>query len=109
MAPTQTAPQAKPASTVAPPAQNTSKRDFLISLEQQAQRRWAQDRLFEQDSPYATGEAEVPTAEFAKHAEELREKYPKVLATMPYPVSPPEPRSCAGSQLEEATPSMLWY
>lgn len=87
MAPPAAASQAKPASTVAPPAQNTSKRDFLIALEQQAQKRWAQDRLFEQDSPYATGEADIPSDEFAKHAAELREKYPKVLATMPYPVS----------------------
>ncbi|BGP10322.1 cytosolic leucyl tRNA synthetase [Rhodotorula toruloides] len=85
MAPPAAASQAKPASTVAPPAQNTSKRDFLIALEQQAQKRWAQDRLFEQDSPYATGEADIPSDEFAKHAAELREKYPKVLATMPYP------------------------
>ncbi|GAA6028905.1 hypothetical protein JCM8097_001498 [Rhodosporidiobolus ruineniae] len=75
----------KPTSTVAPPAQNTAKRDFLIALEGKAQQRWQQDKLFEQDSPYADGTAEIPSEDFAKHAEELRQKYPKVLATMPYP------------------------
>ncbi|GAA5852819.1 hypothetical protein JCM5353_007630 [Sporobolomyces roseus] len=74
-----------PADKTAPPAQNTAKRDFLIQLEQQAQKRWADEKLFEQNSPYSTGEAEIPTEEFAKHASEMREKYPKVLATMPYP------------------------
>ncbi|GAA5885136.1 hypothetical protein JCM16303_005871 [Sporobolomyces ruberrimus] len=74
-----------PADKTAPPAQNTAKRDFLIQLEQQAQKRWADEKLFEQNSPYSTGDAEVPTEEFAKHAQEMREKYPKVLATMPYP------------------------
>ncbi|GAA6061196.1 hypothetical protein JCM10212_001517 [Sporobolomyces blumeae] len=69
----------------APPAQNTAKRDFLIQLEQQAQQRWAAEKAFEQNSPYQTGDAEIPTEDFAKHAQELREKYPKVLATMPYP------------------------
>lgn len=73
----------------APPAQNTAKRDFLIQLEQDAQKRWADEKLFEQNSPYSTGEAEIPTEEFAKHAAEMREKYPKVLATMPYPVELP--------------------
>ncbi|GAA6057252.1 hypothetical protein JCM3770_003823 [Rhodotorula araucariae] len=72
-------------SAVAPPAQNTAKRDFLIALEQQAQARWSNDKLFEQDSPYATGEAQIPAADFASHAEQLRQQYPKVLATMPYP------------------------
>ncbi|GAA5858903.1 hypothetical protein JCM8547_007149 [Rhodosporidiobolus lusitaniae] len=76
---------AKPTSTVAPPAANTAKRDFLITLEQKAQKRWQDEKLFEQNSPYATGEADIPTEDFAKHAEELRKKYPKVLATMPYP------------------------
>ena len=80
---------AKPTSTVAPPAQNTAKRDLLIALEQKAQQRWLDDKLFEQNSPYATGEAEVPTADFAQHAEELRKTHPKVLATMPYPVCSP--------------------
>ncbi|GAA6001176.1 hypothetical protein JCM5350_006784, partial [Sporobolomyces pararoseus] len=74
-----------PVDKTAPPAQNTAKRDFLIQLEQQAQKRWADEKLFEQNSPYSTGEAEIPTEEFAKNAQELREKYPKVLATMPYP------------------------
>jgi len=77
---------APPADKTAPPAQNTAKRDFLIQLEQQAQKRWADEKLFEQNSPYQTGEAEIPVEEFAKHAQEIREKYPKVLATMPYPV-----------------------
>ncbi|BGP18709.1 hypothetical protein JCM10213_009187 [Rhodosporidiobolus nylandii] len=76
---------AKPTSTVAPPAQNTAKRDFLIELEARAQKRWQEEKLFEQNSPYADGEAEIPSEDFAKHAEELRKKYPKVLATMPYP------------------------
>lgn len=87
---------AKPTSTVAPPAQNTAKRDLLIALEQKAQQRWLDDKLFEQNSPYATGEAEVPSGDFARHAEELRKTHPKVLATMPYPVrlspSPPPAR-----------------
>ncbi|GJN92309.1 hypothetical protein Rhopal_005339-T1 [Rhodotorula paludigena] len=72
-------------SKTAPPAQNTAKRDFLIALEHKAQQRWLDDKLFEQNSPYATGEAQVPDADFAQHADELRKKYPKVLATMPYP------------------------
>lgn len=77
----------------APPAQNTAKRDLLIALEAKAQQRWQQDHLFQQDSPYSTGEAEIPHEDFAKHAAELREKYPKVLATMPYPVSRgPDPK-----------------
>ncbi|GAA6022783.1 hypothetical protein JCM10207_000415 [Rhodosporidiobolus poonsookiae] len=75
----------KPTSTVAPPAQNTGKRDFLIALEQKAQKRWLDEKLFEQNSPYSDGSAEIPTEDFAKNAEELRKKYPKVLATMPYP------------------------
>ncbi|GAA5927076.1 hypothetical protein JCM1841_001908 [Sporobolomyces salmonicolor] len=74
-----------PVDKTAPPAQNTAKRDFLIALEQKAQKRWQDEKLFEQNSPYATGDAQVPTEGFAKHAEELRKKYPKVLATMPYP------------------------
>ena len=74
------------ADKTAPPAQNTAKRDFLIQLEQQAQKRWSDEKLFEQNSPYSTGEEQVPTEEFAQHAKEMREKYPKVLATMPYPV-----------------------
>ncbi|GAA5938691.1 leucine--tRNA ligase CDC60 [Sporobolomyces koalae] len=73
------------ADKTAPPAQNTAKRDFLIQLEQDAQKRWAAEKLFEQNSPYQTGDAAVPTEGFAQHAAELREKYPKVLATMPYP------------------------
>lgn len=78
---------AAPSTATAPPAQNTAKRDLLIALEAKAQQRWQQDHLFQQDSPYSTGEAQVPHQDFAKHAAELREKYPKVLATMPYPVS----------------------
>lgn len=77
-----------PVDKTAPPAQNTAKRDFLIALEQKAQKRWHDEKLFEQNSPYATGEAQIPSEGFAKHAEELRKKYPKVLATMPYPVRP---------------------
>lgn len=86
------APAATPNAT-APPAQNTAKRDFLTALEAKAQQRWQQDQLFQQNSPYSTGEAEIPEQDFAKHAEELRQKYPKVLATMPYPVSP-RPAGC---------------
>lgn len=89
---------AKPTNTVAPPAANTAKRDFLIALEQKAQKRWSDEKLFEQDSPYASGEAPIPTEGFAMDAAALREKYPKVLATMPYPVRPflfpPFPPSC---------------
>ena len=84
---------AAPTTATAPPAQNTAKRDLLIALEAKAQQRWQQDHLFQQDSPYSTGEAEIPHEDFAKHAAELREKYPKVLATMPYPVSRgPDPK-----------------
>jgi len=93
------------ADKTAPPAQNTAKRDFLIQLEQQAQKRWSDEKLFEQNSPYSTGEEEVPTEEFAKHAKEMREKYPKVLATMPYPVSFPTFSLSLTRKLADSPPS----
>lgn len=95
------APSAAPTAAAASPApaQNTAKRDLLIALEAKAQQRWQEDHLFQQDSPYSTGEADIPDHDFAKHAEELRAKYPKVLATMPYPVRTPFPR-CATLDLQ---------
>lgn len=73
----------------APPAANTSKRDALIELEASAQRRWEAEKLFETDSPYTDSEnpQQIPTEEFSKAAEKLRESQPKWFGTFPYPVS----------------------
>lgn len=77
-------------STLAPPAANTSKRDYLIALEGAAQKKWAEAKLFETDSPYATGEEAVPTTagvkDFITSAALVKETRPKWFGTFPYPV-----------------------
>ena len=72
----------------AAPAANTVKRDALILIEESARARWANEKLFETDSPY-TGKdnVAVPEADFSQHAEELRKSHPKWFGTFPYPVS----------------------
>lgn len=80
--------KAAPASTVAPPAANTSKRDYLIELEHAAQKRWAEEKMFETDSPYSDGTLAVPEQDFAAAAAKAREERPKWMGTFPYPVSP---------------------
>ncbi|MCO5598839.1 hypothetical protein L7F22_052938 [Adiantum nelumboides] len=62
--------------------ENTSKRDFLTSLEKKYQEQWEAEKLFEVDSPMTTEKGQgledlTP--------EEIREKYPKWLGTFPYP------------------------
>ncbi|KAK4046224.1 cytosolic leucyl tRNA synthetase [Microbotryomycetes sp. JL201] len=74
-----------PASTVAPPAANTSKRDRLIELERNAQRRWAADKAFETNSPYTDGTLPVPTDNFTQEAAKARQDRPKWMGTFPYP------------------------
>jgi leucyl-tRNA synthetase len=83
------APKAKApaASTVAPPAANTSKRDFLIDLENAAQKRWAEEKMFETDSPYSDGTLPTPGEDFTAAAARAREERPKWMGTFPYPVS----------------------
>jgi hypothetical protein len=90
--------------TVAPPAANTAKRDYLIALETEAQKRWSQDKAFETNSPYTDGTLEVPTSDFAQAAAKAREERPKWLGTFPYPVSticffaPHEETGCVASE-----------
>ncbi|PWN34453.1 leucyl-tRNA synthetase [Meira miltonrushii] len=60
--------------------ENTSKRDFLTSLEKKYQQQWEAEKLFEVDSPMTT-EQGLETLS----PEEIREKYPKWLGTFPYP------------------------
>jgi leucyl-tRNA synthetase len=69
-------------------AGNTTKRDFLIQLEKDAQKRWKAEKAFEADSPYLDGSQKVPDADFAKDAAKLREHVPKWFGTFPYPVRP---------------------
>ena len=71
---------AKPAAPAAGPIklENTSKRDFLKSLERQYQKKWADERVFEVDAP--TEEEGLQTLS----PEEVRAKYPKFFATIPY-------------------------
>lgn len=78
---------AQASSTLAAPAANTSKRDYLIELEGAAQKRWADEKCFETDSPYADGSEQVPTDEFYADAAKVREQRPKWFGTFPYPVS----------------------
>ncbi|KAK4700721.1 leucyl-tRNA synthetase, partial [Phenoliferia sp. Uapishka_3] len=78
-------PAAAPSSTLAAPAANTSKRDFLIQLESAAQKRWEEEKLFQTDSPYSTGDEPVPTDEFYADAAKVREQRPKWFGTFPYP------------------------
>jgi leucyl-tRNA synthetase len=77
-------------SVLAPPAANTSKRDFLINLESKAQKRWSKAKFFQTDSPYTSGEELVPTGagnQFIIDAERVRAERPKWFGTFPYPVS----------------------
>jgi len=74
-------------STVAPPAQNTAKRDFLIALEHKAQQKWAAEKAFETTSPFLDGTAPVPTDNFADAAAAIRKDHPKWMGTFPYAVS----------------------
>lgn len=75
-------------STIAPPAMNTAKRDYLISLETKAQLRWNKENLFEVNSPYTDGEVPIPEENFAGNAEDVRKnRIDKWFGTFPYPVS----------------------
>lgn len=74
-------------SSLAPAAQNTQKRDFLIKIEQNAQLRWQNEKLFESNSPYSTGEIKIPIKDFELNAELVRQHTPKFFGTFPYPVS----------------------
>lgn len=67
---------------------NTAKRDFLIALEQRAQRRWQDDKVFEANSPYVEGSQALPElgADFATNASAVRDEQPKWMGTFPYPV-----------------------
>lgn len=89
-------PPAAPTSTLAAPAANTSKRDYLIELEGAAQKRWAAEKLFQTDSPYSDGSEPTPKEDFYANAAALREKRPKWFGTFPYPVSRarPTPYNC---------------
>lgn len=73
-------------STVAPPAANTQKRDYLISLEANAQARWAKENMFEVNSPYTDGQELIPTSDFGADAARVRGEKPKWFGTFPYPV-----------------------
>lgn len=67
----------KPAATAGPiKLENTAKRDLLQSLESKYQQQWANEHVFEVDAP---------TRELVDMSpEELRAKYPKFFATIPY-------------------------
>ncbi|WFD18644.1 leucine--tRNA ligase [Malassezia caprae] len=58
--------------------ENTAKRDFLRSLESQYQQQWQQAQLFNVDSPVNDEELRNMSPE------EVRAKYPKFFATIPY-------------------------
>lgn len=58
--------------------ENTAKRDFLRSLEQQYQQQWQDAHLFEVDSPVNDAALRDMSPE------EVRAKYPKYFATIPY-------------------------
>lgn len=75
------------ASPLSAPAANTSKRDFLISLETKAQLKWSNEKLFETNSPYLEGTEIIPTENFGKDAARVRGEKPKWFGTFPYPVS----------------------
>ncbi|KAJ9621979.1 cytosolic leucyl tRNA synthetase [Taxawa tesnikishii (nom. ined.)] len=60
--------------------ENTEKRDTLIASEKKYQRKWKEDRVFEQNAP--------SLSEFAYQsisANEMRAKHPKFMGTMAYP------------------------
>ncbi|PWN51813.1 leucyl-tRNA synthetase [Violaceomyces palustris] len=70
---------ADPASDAGPiQLENTSKRDFLQQLEGKYQAYWKEQRVFDVDSPTSNPELQDLTPE------EIREKYPKWFATIPY-------------------------
>ncbi|PKI83407.1 leucine--tRNA ligase [Malassezia vespertilionis] len=70
---------AKTNATAAPiKLENTSKRDFLRDLEVKYQHEWIANHVFDVDSP--TND----TASRELSPEELRKKYPKFFATIPY-------------------------
>ena len=58
--------------------ENTSKRDFLTKLEKETQQFWKDQNVFAVDSP--TNDADLQDLS----PEEIREKYPKWFATIPY-------------------------
>ncbi|WFD44928.1 leucine--tRNA ligase [Malassezia psittaci] len=58
--------------------ENTSKRDFLRSLELKYQAEWKDNHVFDVDSPTNNPDLEKMSVE------EIREKYPKFFATIPY-------------------------
>lgn len=74
-----------PAAAAAGPIQleNTSKRDYLKSLEAKYQKEWKEAKLFEIDSPMMTEKGKIELEKLSP--EEIRAKYPKWLGTFPYP------------------------
>lgn len=58
--------------------ENTSRRDALIEIEKKYQKIWADEKVFEVDSPSLDEEPDLKS-------EELHEKYPKYFVTMCYP------------------------
>jgi leucyl-tRNA synthetase len=62
--------------------ENTSKRDYLKSLESKYQKEWEDAKMFETDSPMMT----IKDGSLDQLSpEEIRSKYPKWLGTFPYP------------------------
>lgn len=61
--------------------ENTEKRDTLIAAEQQYQKKWQDEGVFDAEAPST---AEVPFGSIP--AAELRAKHPKWLGSMAYPV-----------------------
>ncbi|QIW97279.1 hypothetical protein AMS68_002797 [Peltaster fructicola] len=81
--------------------ENTDKRDTLIAAEKKYQKQWTEARIFEQNAPTLQ---EVPY--HAISPKELREKYPKHMATMAYPYvngTPHAGHSFTASKLEFVT------
>ncbi|KAK5119381.1 hypothetical protein LTR85_007737 [Meristemomyces frigidus] len=72
------APSSQPKGTLK--IENTEKRDTLIESEKKYQKAWAEQKIFEQDAPSLQ---DVPF--HSVQPAELRERYPKYLATMAYP------------------------
>lgn len=60
--------------------ENTDKRDTLIAIEKKYQKKWADDKVFEQDAPSLE---DVPFHSVAPA--KLREQFPKYMVTMAYP------------------------
>ncbi|KAI5481583.1 leucine-trna ligase [Pseudohyphozyma bogoriensis] len=80
---------ASSSSATAAPAANTTKRDFLIALETAAQKKWADAKVFEANSPFLKGEIAIPTgsepSEFVGLGDKIRETRPKWFGNFPYP------------------------